>query len=96
MNNLTKQINELLLNDDIIKEYLSLKKEIEEDSKLVEMYNKLDKMRKVICKNKDIDSSDYYSLLEIYNNDKRIKRFNWLKKQVYDVLADISDILSLK
>lgn len=96
LNNLAKEINELLLEDKSIKDYLKLKQEISEDENLSELYNKLDILRKEICKNKDKDSTEYYELLEAYNSDKRIRDYKSLKREVQEYLMEISDILSLK
>ena len=96
MNDLAKEINRLLLSDESIKEYLILKEEIINDSKLSDIYNRLDSLRKDVCKNKEKDSSEYYNLLEQYENDCRVKRYKVLKKEVEELFFDISDILSLK
>lgn len=96
MNDLAKEINRLLLSDESIKEYLILKEEIINDSKLSDIYNRLDCLRKDVCKNKEKDSSEYYNLLEQYENDCRVKRYKVLKKEVEELFFDISDILSLK
>ena len=61
-----KEINELLLKDKTIVEYLELKKEIENDENLVSLRNKLDVLRKEICKNKEKDDQEYYELLNDY------------------------------
>ena len=96
MNKLAKEINELLLKDSFIKEYLELKKEIENDDYLVSLRSKLDFLRKDICKNKDKDSNEYYDLLDLYKKDIRVSRFSSLEKEVKEFLLEISDILSLK
>ena len=96
MRNLAKEINELLLANPVVCEYLSLKKQIEEDEELVKLYQSIDQLRKEVCRNKEKDSDEYYLLLEKYNNDLRIKRFKFLKKDVEELLSQISDILSLK
>ena len=96
LNKLAKEINDLLLNNETVKEYLSLKEDINRDEALLSLKIRLDEIRKVVCKNKDMDSSEYFELLDKYNNDYRIKRFNELKKEINDYLIEISDILSLK
>ena len=96
MNKLAIEINELLLNDRFIKEYLILKKEMENDTYLLNLRSKLDLLRKDICKNKDKDSSEYYDLLDVYKKDVRVKRYLTLEKEVKEFLLEISDILSLK
>ena len=95
MNNLAKEINELLLKNPTIKEYLMLKKEIEEDKVLQELKNKLDVLRKEICKEKDRDSEDYFLLLDQYKQNFKIRRFESLKKEIQAYFVEISDILSL-
>ena len=95
MHNLAKEINELLLDNGSISEYLRLKKEIDSDEELQEIKSKLDGIRKKVCKNKDMDSSEYFELLDKYNSDLRIKQFNSLKKEICEYLVEISDILSL-
>ena len=96
LHKLAKEINDLLLKDKTIQEYLELKKNIENDEKLIGLKNKLDTLRKEICKNKDKDSEEYYNLLDKYNDDSRIKRLNLLKKEIQEYFVEISDILSLK
>ena len=57
------------------KEYLALKKEIENDNKLIKIYETLDLLRKKICKDKSENSDEYYKLLETYKeNPKRLSR----------------------
>lgn len=96
MNNLAKEINSLLLENESVKEFLELKKEIDMDEKINELKKELDVLRKKICKNKQDDSSEYYSLLDIYNSNLKIRRYNQLKKDIQDYLVEICDILSLK
>lgn len=96
MNNLAKEINTLLLENETIKEYLNLKKEINEDEDLNNLKEKLDDIRKESCKNKKDFSEEYYKLLDIYTNDSRIKRFQKLQKDINEYFSEISDILSLK
>ena len=96
MNNLAKEINSLLLEDENIIEYLNLKKQVEEDKELSDLYKKIDSKRKEICKNKDMDSNEYYKMLDLYNKDNRVMKLNRLKREIQEYLSDISDILSLK
>lgn len=96
MNKLAREINQLLLDNETIKEYLSLKNEIDNDQVLKETKEKLNRMRKEVCKNKDMDSSQYFSLLDVYNKDDRIIRYEQLKKEINEYFLEISDILYLK
>lgn len=96
MNNLAKEINSLLLDNSTIKEYLEIKNVIENDTELKEIIVKLDKLRKEICKDKNKDSDEYFALLDRYNNDSRVKKYNQLKKEISEYFVEISDILSLK
>jgi len=95
LNKLAKEINDLLLNNEEVKEYLSLKNDIENDEELNALKRRLDEIRKKVCKNKDMDSSEYFELLDKYNGHLKIKRFNVLKKEINEYLTEISDILSL-
>lgn len=94
MNNLAKEINELLLSHECIKEYLSLKSEIDNDKELVLIRNKLNVLKKTVCSKGD--SSEYYSLLDLYNKDVRVSRYLSLKKEIEEYFLEISDILFLK
>lgn len=96
LNNLAKEINEMLLEDVTIKRYLKLKREIENDPQLSSIYQRLDSLRKEICKNKEMDSSEYYELLNIYKSDIRVKEYESLKNEVSEFLLTISEILQLK
>lgn len=95
MNNLAKEINQLLLDNPTIKEYLMLKKEIEEDRSLQSLKNQLDVLRKEVCKDKEKDSKDYFLLLDNYKKNAKVKRFESLKKEIHAYFVEISDILSL-
>jgi len=96
LNNLAKNINELILENESVKEYLFLKKEIENDKELKDLKEKLDVLRKKICKDKAKDSEEYYKLLEIYKNNEKIKKYEQLYLKIKELMIDISDILSLK
>ena len=97
MLSLAKEINELLKSDSKVKEYLALKKDVENDTKLEELRTKLDLLRKDICKNKKYENEEeYYKLLQEYKNDKKIIRLEFLQKELYDFFKEISDILNLK
>jgi hypothetical protein len=92
---LAKKINELIHSNDTVKEYLELKKNIENDEKLVQIREQLDALRKEICKDKSKDSSEYFDLLSEYKNNCKIMRYEALKEKIGDLSVKISDILSL-
>ena len=96
MNKLARNINELILENESVKEYLFLKKEIENDKHLQEVKEKLDLLRKEICKDKSKDSEEYFNLLQGYKEDEKIKRCEQLYLEIKDLMMNISDILSLK
>ena len=96
MKNLAKKINESLIENETVKEYLCLKKEIEEDEELTKTKLKLDELRKQICKDKSMDSEEYYLLLENYKNNPKIKKYERISGEIKGIMVDISDILSLK
>ena len=96
LNKLARNINELILENESVKEYLFLKKEIENDKHLQEVKEKLDLLRKEICKDKSKDSEEYFNLLQGYKEDEKIKRCEQLYLEIKDLMMNISDILSLK
>ena len=96
LNKLARNINELILENESVKEYLFLKKEIENDKHLQEVKEKLDVLRKEICKDKSKDSEEYFNLLQGYKEDEKIKRCEQLYLEIKDLMMNISDILSLK
>lgn len=96
MNKLARNINELILENESVKEYLFLKKEIENDKHLQEVKEKLDILRKEICKDKSKDSEEYFNLLQGYKEDEKIQRCEQLYLEIKDLMMNISDILSLK
>ena len=95
MENSAKKINEEILNHPLVKEYLKLKIAIEKDVTLQRKKQKLDAMRKELCKEKEGDSDQYYSLLEEYKKDWKISRFEYLNNEIKGLMVEISDILSL-
>ena len=96
MNKTAKEINDLLLDNESVKNYLKIKHEIENDQDLQNLRKRLDIMRKEICKNKEADSQEYYHLLKKYKDDKRVIEYEKLDKEVRNVIVDICDILTLK
>lgn len=90
-----KKINELISSNEVVKEYLELKKDIENDEKLMRINEKLDALRKEICKDKSKDSSEYFNLLAEYKNNCKIVRYEALKEKIGELSVKISDILSL-
>ena len=90
-----KQINDLILSNPLVKEYLALKDEVENDPSLSKIREELDSMRKVICKDKSMSSDEYYELLSVYKEDKRIARLEYLNDEIKGLIVEISDILSL-
>lgn len=95
MHKLAKSINEEILSNPLVREYLELKKDIENDEFLQSKRDYLDVLRKQICKDKNRDSEEYYSILEEYKNNPKVKRFEYLKSEIRGLIVDISDILSL-
>ena len=95
MHKLAKSINEEILSNPLVKEYLELKKNIENDEFLQNKRDYLDDLRKQICKDKNRDSEEYYSILEEYKNNPKIRRFEYLESEIRGLIVDISDILSL-
>ena len=95
MEKIAKEINNSIHSNSLVKEYLALKKEIENDNKLIEIYETLDLLRKKICKDKSENSDEYYKLLETYKENPKIARLEYLSSEIKGMMVEISDILSL-
>jgi hypothetical protein len=92
---IAKEINNSIHSNALVKEYLALKKEIENDNKLIKIYETLDLLRKKICKDKSENSDEYYKLLETYKENPKIARLEYLSSEIKGMMVEISDILSL-
>ena len=96
MEKLAKSINDSILENETVKEYLKLKEDIKNDNNLQELKGKLDSLRKEICKDKSKDSEEYFKLLEMYKNNEKVKKYETLYVEIKSLMVNVSDILSLK
>lgn len=94
---LAKEINELIKNSDLYKRYLIYKKNIEDNNDLKELENKMNELKKNNCKNKNQElTDDYYVLEKKYKNNPLVMEYENIKKDMYELLSSISDILTFK
>lgn len=97
MEELAREINKLIKNSDVYKRYLSCKSSVENDEELNALKIKLEELKKDNCKHKnECLINQYYELEKEYKNNVLVKEYDSVKKEVYELLASVSDILSFK
>lgn len=97
MEDIAKEINDLIKNSELYNNYLICKKNLEQNRELIELENRLENLKKKNCKNKNEDLiNEYYLLEQKYKGHPLVKEFENLKKDVYELLVSVSDILSFK
>ena len=97
MDNIAKEINELIKNSDVYNNYLICKRSVEGHQELNELKNKLDELKKSNCKNSSEELIDEYYIIEKkYKSHPLVKEYESSKKEVYELLMSVSDILSFK
>lgn len=91
-----KEINLELLKTKEVKEYLNLRKAINDSKYLKKLRSKMDKLQKKVCKDKTgvKDKNEYLRLKEIYDNHYLIIQYESVKREIFSLLKGITDILS--
>ena len=96
MENISLEINKRILDSDLYKKYIFLKKIIEEDDYLKDIKERMDILKKEICASKDdIKIDQYYELEKEYKNSVVVKEYLRIKEELNILFKDIVDILSL-
>lgn len=96
MENISLEINKRILDSDLYKKYIFLKKIIEEDDYLKDIKERMDILKKGICASKDdIKTDQYYELEKEYKNSVVVKEYLRIKEELNILFKDIVDILSL-
>lgn len=96
MEELAGMINEKIKESAIYKEYLFYREKLEKDEGLAELKNKLDEMKKLICKDKDDNMiKQYYELEKCYKSNLVVSSFLKAEEELKSLLGNIVDILSL-
>lgn len=86
---LSKELKELIDNEEVSKEYMKVKS-------LLENNEELEALRKEIVKYKNVDKAKYDSLKERYDNHPIIINYNFLKEELLDLLKEVKDELEIK
>lgn len=103
MNNKIKEhvddLKSSLLEDELVKEYLSLKKEVYENEYLESLREKIKTAQKNMAKSL-LDDGDYEaykkeyeSLMEEYKSHPIVHNYENISEQIKDLLLEIKDIL---
>ena len=95
MEEIAENINYQIKSSILYKRYVFLKNEIENDEFLIKTKEKMENLKKEMCKTKNIECDEYYKLEKEYNSQPVVKEFLCCKDEIYDLLKDIADILSL-
>ena len=97
MYNLAKEINESIKKSKIYEKYLICKEKVESDSNLCALKQKMKDLKDQNCRAKNDNLiEEYYNLEKLYKDNGLVKEYELCKKDVYDLLSEIGDILSLK
>lgn len=89
--NLSIEVNNLLLEEESVKRYLNLKKNIYNDETLLKEFNKMN-----FYKNCNVDSLDYFEAQKIYkkiNENPVIHNFINLNEEVNLLLLEVKKYL---
>ncbi len=88
-----KVIRELLQKEELVKEYLSLKSQIDSSKEIRNIQNKMKFYKK--CNMSDEDRSEYYEAKKALDNDPLLLNFLETKKEVDHLKKEIKEILKL-
>lgn len=94
----TNKLNFLLKDNNIIKEYISLKEVIYEDENLNNLLIEMEELKNFVCGDYDDETSKkrYYALKKEYDENYLVLQFNKVKKDAEIIFKSISFILSEK
>lgn len=97
MDKTAKEINEAIKNSAMYKRYLSSKENVNTNKFLVELKNQMQELKNLNCKNSNDELvKKYYELENEYYNHILVKEYKESSEEVFLLMRDISDILSLK
>jgi cell fate (sporulation/competence/biofilm development) regulator YlbF (YheA/YmcA/DUF963 family) len=96
MEDIAARINCQLKSSELYKRFVSLKSQVENDETLESLREKMETIKKDVCKSKNNGLEvKYYELEKEYNNKRLIKEYYACKEELNTLLKDIADILSL-
>lgn len=97
MEEIAGEINRLIKNCKLYKRYLECKNNVESNENLKKLQIKMKELKDVNCKSSNDDLiEEYYELEKIYMSNILVKEYESSKREIYNLLSEISDILSLK
>lgn len=97
MEKFAKSINNALKESSTYKHYLNCKKNVESNRALKKIKSKMEELKKKNCKSRDADLiNEYYALERKYMESILVKEYESSKREMYCLLSEIGDILSLK
>ncbi len=96
MEQLAKDINNKIKQSNLYKEYLFYKNQVESNEEIIKQKEVLEDLKKKICKDKnENDVEEYYKVEKEYKSNLVVKEYFKSKEELYNLLKDIVDILSL-
>ena len=97
MDKLANEINTAIKNSFEYKRYLKAKEKLNKNEYLLEIKNEIQLIKNEVCKKSNDDLIDeYYSLDKKYREHILVKEYDKCNEEVYLLISDICDILSLK
>lgn len=97
MDKLAIEINNAIKDSFEYKQYLKAKENLNKNEHLLELKNKIQLIKNEVCKNSnDALIDEYYSLDKKYREHILVKEYEKCKEEVYLLISEISDILSVK
>ena len=97
--NQVQKVKNLLLEEPLVKEYLSLKEQLKNDTYIKELNEKINNAKKNMVKNSSDKvlfeqyKAEYESLENEYNNYPLIVNYNSTSEELGDILVKIKEIL---
>ncbi len=94
-----QEVRSILFNDPLVKEYLSLKKQISENKYLSDLEKDIVVHEKAMTQNMNNDEiyfsekEQYESLKEKYDNDPLIINYKTVVEELIDILNEVKQVL---
>ena len=97
MDELARQINESIKNSDVYKRYLHNKNCVENNEQLKKIKEEMKLLKEENCKERNEETIlKYYDLERVYSGNIVVKEFENSRREFYDLLVDVCDILWFK
>ena len=91
-----KIINKKIKESSVYELFVANKEKVENNIELKKLIDRMNELKNNNCKHKTEDYiNEYYKLEKEYKNNILVKEFESSKRDLEDLLKDISDILSL-